>query len=58
MDVPKSEIEQILEVIASGIDLTRKNPKPNETIPSDDYTAWVIWNELRRAVWKIVRAPA
>lgn len=58
MDVPKSEIEQILEVIASGIDLTRKNPKPNEPIPSDNYTAWVIWNELRRAGWKIVRAPA
>ena len=52
-----SDYEPILAVIEFGIDKARKNPKPNEPTPSDDYTAWVILQELRRAGWTISRNP-
>jgi hypothetical protein len=47
----------ILAVIEAGIEKTRQNPKPGEPVPSDDYTAWVILQELRRAGWTISRKP-
>jgi GNAT superfamily N-acetyltransferase len=49
-----TETEKILAIIGSAIDLARRNPKPGEPIPADDYVAWVIVNELRRAGFKIV----
>lgn len=49
------DYEAILAVIEFGIKKTRLNPKPGEPVPSDDYTAWVILNELRRAGWTISR---
>jgi hypothetical protein len=52
-----SNYEPILAVIEAGIDKARKNPKPNEPIPGDDYTAWVVLQELRRAGWNIGRDP-
>lgn len=48
------DYEAILAVIEAGIKLTRENPKPGEPIPTDDYTAWVILQELRRTGWSIV----
>jgi hypothetical protein len=46
----------ILPVIEKGIDVARRNRKPGEPVPSDDFTAWCIVQELRRAGWRIVRA--
>jgi hypothetical protein len=51
------EIENVLAAIEAGIDLARRNPKPGEPVPSDDYVAWVIWNELRRAGFSVIRNP-
>lgn len=51
------EIEKILAVIGSAIDLARRNPKPGEPVSADDYVAWVIVNELRRAGFRIVPPP-
>jgi hypothetical protein len=48
------DLQKILPVIKRAIDLARRNPKPGEPIPSDDYIAWVIVNELRRAGYQIV----
>jgi hypothetical protein len=48
--------EAIIAVIESAIKLTRQNPKSGEPTPSDDYTAWVILQELRRAGWTIIRS--
>jgi hypothetical protein len=48
------DLEKVLPVIERAIDLARRNPKPGEPIPSDDYMAWVIVNELRRAGYQIV----
>jgi hypothetical protein len=48
--------ETILTVIESAIKLTRQNPRSGEPTPSDDYTAWVILQELRRAGWTIIRS--
>ena len=45
--------EDILAIIEAGIDLTRRNPKHDEPVPDDAYTAWVIVQELRRAGWAI-----
>ena len=51
------DTEAILAVIESAIELTRKNPKPDEPDPPDGYTAWVILQELRRTGWTISRNP-
>ena len=53
----ETRIEKIMMIIQSAIDLTRRNPKPGEAAPSDDYLAWVIVNELRRAGFRIVPTP-
>jgi hypothetical protein len=47
--------EPILAVIEHGIDVARRNPKPGEPIAADDYIAWCILQELRRAGWSVVR---
>ncbi|WP_158914211.1 hypothetical protein [Caulobacter sp. S45] len=48
-----SDYEPILAVIEAAIDKARKNPKPDQPTPSDDYIAWVVLQELRRAGWTI-----
>ena len=45
----------ILAIIEAAMELTRQNPKPDEPVPSDNYMAWVIVQELRRNGWAIVR---
>ncbi len=52
------DTEAVLAVIESAIELTRKNPKPNEPVSSDNYVAWVILQELRRTGWIISRNSA
>jgi hypothetical protein len=47
----------LIAVIEGAMQLTRENAEEGEPIPSDDYYAWVILQELRRAGWKIVRNP-
>ena len=47
------EFDRMLKVIASGIDLARRKPHSDGTVP-DDYIAWVIVQELRRAGFKIL----
>jgi hypothetical protein len=53
-----ADYQAILAVIESAIDLTRRNPKPGEPVPTDDYTAWVILQELRRTGWSVIRKTA
>ncbi len=52
-----SDYEHILAVIETAIDKARENPKPDEPTPSDNYTAWVVLQELRRTGWTIIRNP-
>ena len=52
-----NDYEPILTVIEAAIDKARKNPKPDEPTPSDDYSAWVILQELRRAGWTLSQNP-
>jgi hypothetical protein len=51
---PLSEFEKIMAVIESAIAIARRNPKANEPVSADDYVAWIIMNELRRAGYKVV----
>ena len=44
----------ILSVIETGIDLARRNPKPDAPVAADEYVAWCILQELRRAGWSVV----
>jgi hypothetical protein len=50
-----NDYETVLTIIKAGIDKARRNPKPDEPTPSDDYTAWVILQELRRGGWSVER---
>ena len=50
-----ADYETVLAVIETGIDVACRNPKPGEPVASDDYTAWCVLRELRRAGWSIVR---
>jgi hypothetical protein len=50
------DYEPILAVIEGGIDKARRDPKPEEPTPSDDYIAWVILRELHRNGWSIHRS--
>ena len=50
-----SDTPTILAIIESAMELTRQNPKPGEPVPSDNYMAYVIIQELRRNGWAIVR---
>lgn len=49
------DYEPILAVIEAAIDKARKNPKPGESTSGDDFTAWCVLQELRRAGWTISR---
>ena len=45
----------ILSVIQTGIDVARRNPKAADAPGTDDeYVAWCILQELRRAGWNVV----
>ncbi len=44
----------ILSVIETGIDVARRNPKPDAPVAADEYVAWCILQELRRAGWSVV----
>jgi hypothetical protein len=45
----------ILAAIVTGIDVARKNWSPDQPALRDDFTAWVILQELRRSGWTIGR---
>jgi hypothetical protein len=49
------DFEAVLQIIALGVDVARRNPKADEPVASDDYIAWCVLNELRRAGWKVSR---
>lgn len=51
MDYP-----EVLPVIEAAIDVARRNPKDGPNPMPDDYVAWVICQELRRAGWTIERS--
>jgi hypothetical protein len=53
-----SDYEAVLAVIEHGIDVARRNPKDNEPVASDDYIAWCVLQELRRAGWAVTRKPS
>jgi len=46
-----------LSVIQDAIDKAQKNPNLDKPAPSDDYIAWVVLQELRRAGWMVSRNP-
>jgi hypothetical protein len=50
-----ADYEAILAVIKHGIDVARRNPKPDEPVAADDCVAWCILQELRRAGWTVSR---
>ncbi len=50
------DYEKVMPVIQKGIDVARRNPKSEGVPMPDDYVAWVICQELRRAGWNIVPA--
>lgn len=41
--------DPILEAIAHGIDVARRNPLGDESLDADRYAAWCAMQELRRA---------
>ena len=43
-----------MNAIELGIRTARQNPKSESDPTPDDYVAWCIWNELRRAGFKVV----
>jgi len=49
-----SDCRPIVAVIEAAIKLARRNPKPDEPIPTDEYLAFVIYQELRRQGLRIV----
>jgi hypothetical protein len=52
-----ADYEAVLAVIEHGIEVARRNPKPGEPVAADDYTAYCVLQELRRAGWTVTRAP-
>ena len=50
-----ADYDAVIAVIEHGIDVARQNPKPNEPLAADDYTAYCVLQELRRAGWAVVR---
>jgi hypothetical protein len=52
-----ADYEAIVAIIEHGIDVARRNPKPNEPVAADDYVAFCILQELRRAGWAVSRNP-
>lgn len=55
MDRPDSEV--FLDAIELGIEVARQHNSP-EVEDFDRFTAYCVWQELRRAGWSIVRTPA
>jgi hypothetical protein len=47
----------ILSAIGTGIDAARRNPKGEAPGTDDEYLAWCILQELRRAGWSIEPTP-
>ena len=47
-------VEKVLAAIETAIGVARQNPNAGEPTPTDDYIAWCVMNELRRAGFKIV----
>jgi hypothetical protein len=43
-----------MAAMEAGIRTARQNPKEGGDPMPDDYVAWCIWNELRRAGFKVV----
>jgi hypothetical protein len=43
--------------IETGLKVARENPvKDSPNLAADDYIAWCVWNELRRAGFKVVES--
>ena len=53
MDSPEEHF-RIMAAIEHGVDVARKNLEPGKTTPGADFVAWCVWNELRRAGFKVV----
>jgi hypothetical protein len=51
------DYEAIVAIIEYGIDVARRNPRPDEPVAADDYVAFCILQELRRAGWTVSRNP-
>jgi hypothetical protein len=49
------DYEAIVAIIEHGIDVARRNPRPDEPVAADDYVAFCILQELRRAGWTVSR---
>jgi hypothetical protein len=49
------EYEAIVAIIEHGIDVARRNPRPDEPVAANDYVAFCILQELRRAGWTVSR---
>jgi hypothetical protein len=47
-----------MTAMETGIRTARQNPKAEGDPMPDDYIVWCIWNELRRAGFKIIDAEA
>ncbi|GEM_PF-2628382 len=52
-----ADYEVILAVLETGLLKARENPRPGEPLPDDNYVAFVVLQELRRAGWDIRRSP-
>jgi hypothetical protein len=52
-----ADYEAIVAVIEHGMNVARRNPKTNEPVATDDYVAFCILQELRRAGWTVSRNP-
>lgn len=50
------DYEAIMTVIQKGIEVARDNPKAGEPASSDNYVAWCVLQEFRRAGWTIERS--
>ena len=45
--------DAILAAIAHDVDVARQNPIDQDPPVTDDYIAWCVLNELRRAGWSV-----
>jgi hypothetical protein len=54
----QADYEAILAVIEHGINVARRNPKPGQPAAADDYMAWCVLQELRRAGWSVVQTSS
>ena len=49
-------VNRAIDAIEVGIRVAKQNPKSSGDPMPDDYIAWCIWNELRRAGFKVIDA--